>query len=748
MLHQSAQQATAELVEQEAPAASLDWLVWALGTPDGGPPNIAEHLSQEKLAEIGAKVIDEYEVDVQSRSKWWKRTEAALVLATQDPEEKTRKGWDQPANVVYPLITTAAMQFAARAYGAIVAGRDVAKGQVVGSDEGQPAMVPDPMTGQPVPAVDQEGNVLQWRVPPGAKQARADRIGKHLSWQLTDEMEEWEEETDRLLHILPIVGVCFRKVYWSRELQRNCSHLVTPDKLVVNYWAKSLETAPRITEEIKLYPLEITERVRSGAFFVRKDALGKAEPPFGRPQDAANDDDAPHLFLEQHRRWDLDEDGYPEPYIVTVHKETSTVVRITACWEQEGVKLDPGTGRVLRVEPVRYYVKYGFIPAPDGSFYEIGFGTLLKPHNETINTTLNQLFDAGTRQNLGGGFIGGGIDVGDDRQGGVVRFGVGVYKRVRTTGQDLRANIVDLPHPGPSPVLFQLLGVLIDSGKDIAAVKDVLTGDMPQANTPATTTLAMIEQGLKVFTAIYKRIHRGLKRELGLLRDLNRRYLDPEVYFRVLDEQMAVTLDDYRADDYDVVPVSDPSIVTDMQQMGRAGFLQSMIETGLVDPVEATTRILRAAKIENPDKLLPQPKGPSPVEQLQLEMAHERHTAELDEINARTVLLKAQAVKAIADAEKAEAGLQIDWYRAQVDLLKARMQGAKADGADKGTGGSGGRVAKGAGGGSVPKLPAGPPPPGNGALGAGQPLVGVGPANAAVAAGPVLAALGAGGPLG
>src|SRR5690606_8020597 len=155
---------------------------------------------------------------------------------------------------------------------------------------------------------------IAWKIPPGAKQVRADAIGEHMSWQLLDEMPEWEGETDTLLHVLPIVGCDFRKTYYDPGKGRNCSLRVSAMHLVINYRAKSPEAAPRITDEIQCYPIEIEEMDRAGLWI-------KPEQPYGRSeQGQEGDDDAPHMFLEQHRYLGLDEDDYPEPYIVTVHK--------------------------------------------------------------------------------------------------------------------------------------------------------------------------------------------------------------------------------------------------------------------------------------------------------------------------------------------------------------------------------------------------------------------------------------------
>jgi chaperonin GroES len=601
-------------------------------------PNIADDLDDHKLATIGMTVCREYEIDKGSRSEWEAKMGKAMDLAMQVAESKTFP-WPGAANVKYPLLTTASIQFAARAYPAIVQGQDVVKGKVVGQD------------------VD------------GSKQDRAERIGQHMSYQLLQEMTEWEEDTDKLLHILPIVGCCFRKTYFDPGLGRNCSEMVSAKNLVVNYAAKSLERATRITQVFELYPHEITERMRSGVFL---------EVDLGLAQNSDGDEDGAHEFLEQHRRLDLDEDGYSEPYCVTVHKDTGRVVRIYDRYDTAGVEVDNRTGKVARVEPVHYYTKYSFIPSPDGGFYDIGLGSLLWDINETINSTINRLLDAGTLANTGGGLIGKGLKL----KGGNQSFKPGEWKQVDTGGVNIAENMFPLPTPLPSPVLMEMLTFLTDAGREVASVKDVLTGDGMTANMPATTTMAMVEQGLTQFSAIYKRIHRSLGAELKKLYRLNRLYLPPEVYFRVLDDEKAVAQTDYEDESVDIAPVSDPTIITSQQKLAKAQYLMQFMGDPLVDQFELRTRILEAAQIEHIETLLPppQPPQPDPLAEATVALTHAeamKSTQQAMESEAKTAKTWADAINALASAEAEEAGPQLAEYEIELMNLLQQVQGLK-----------------------------------------------------------------------
>lgn len=569
--------------------------------------NIAEDIDDAELEKIGMDVEREYKIDKTSRSDWEDSCKKAMDVALQVRTPKNYP-FERAANIKYPLVTVAALQFGARAYPAIVDGNRIVKAQVLGKDED------------------------------GSKKDRADRVSAHMSYQLLHEMEEWEEDTDVLLHHLPIVGCAFRKVYRSEELRRNKSEMIPAIHLVVNNKIRSLEDAPRITHELFLYPQEIEERQRTGTF-IECDL----PTPVSVEGSDGTDDDAPHMFLEQHRFLDLDEDGYREPYIVTVHKDTCKVVRIVANYT--AADIDHDEKKIRRIPKDAYFVKYSFIPDPKGGFYDIGFGKLLESLSETIDTTINQMLDAGHLQNAGGGFIGSGVRL----KKGEIRLSPGKYLSVEAGGNDLKNAIYNFEHPGPSAVLFNLLGMMVDAARDITAVKDILTGDTGDKGVQtATTTLALIEQGLKVFTAIYKRIYRALKDEFALLFKLNARYLEQEQYFTFLDEEMAVSKDDYDTKSLDIVPVADPKMVTDMQRMSRAQIVLQTMEI-VPNKVEALRYVYETVGLEKAliEKLVPEQQGPSPAEQLLVE----EKLAQVEGIKAKTMETAAKADKLNAEVE-------------------------------------------------------------------------------------------------
>jgi chaperonin GroES len=616
-------------------------------------------IDEDELRRIGSRCKHEYSIDYNSCGDWRDKYQEYLDFALQIAEEKTYP-WPQASNIIFPLLTTASIQFAARAYPTIIGGPLVVKGIVVGTDHGNPQI--DPNTGQQ--AQGPQGPV--WITAPGIKRIRANHIAKHMSWQLLSEQREWESDTDKLLHLLPIVGCVFRKSYFDPSIGRNCSDLIPADKLIVNYHAKSFETAPRLTEEILLYPFEVEELIRSGVF------VDQTYPRGGDDTDSrhsAGDDDAPIEFLEQHRRLDLDNDGYAEPYIVTIHKSTAKVARITARYDPEGVIFSQRTQKIVKIVPVQYYTKYDFLPSPDGGIYGTGFGRLLSPINAAINTTLNQLIDAGHLQIRGGGFIGKGLSM----HTGNVRFQMGEYKAVNVTGGVLRDNLVPLTFPGPSPVLFQLLGLLIDAGKEVASVKDVLSGDISASNVPATTTMALIEQGLKVFSSIYKRIYRSLTTEFEKLYRLNRLYLPEMSSYRFGDEWHYIKRSDY--DEYSgVEPVGDPSKVADMQRLARAQFLLQFAGSPNCNATEILTRVFDEAKIPNYEQLLVTNPPPNPaiiakISEVASSAARDR-AAEMKDI--------AMAIQYMAQARKLSDDVHLNWFDQQLESFRLKLDQTNA----------------------------------------------------------------------
>ena len=566
--------------------------------------NIADNLETEQLEKMGQEVYDGYHRDLQSKEAWDHRIDDYVALAAQIVDAKSWP-WPKASNVKYPLLAISAMQFAARAY---------------------PSLIPA------------DGKVVQFRVngadQQGMKAAKADKLAKHMNYQLLEDMCDWEEEVDRLLIQLPVVGCLFKKTYFDPIKKQNISRLVGPKSLVVNYWASSLEGAHRKTEIIPMTKNQVVSMQNAGLYrdVELPDPRSMPEVPskndvHGNQPPSSKDDTTPYVILEQHTYWDLDDDGYQEPYIITIEEQSKQVLRVVARFDSDGVKTN-AKGKVICIEPVEYYTKYGFVPNPDGGFYDIGFGHLLGPINESVNTIVNQLIDAGTLSNLQAGFIGKGLRL----KLGKVEFQPGEWKAVNAVGDDIRKQVFPLPTKEPSEVLFKLLGLLIESGKELASVAEIFTGKMPGQNTPATTTQASIEQGMKVFTAIYKRTYRSLTKEFKKIFRLNSLYDENfEKAQMVLDEP--ITREDYDPKTYDVCPTADPTAVSTTQKALKAEMLMQVVPLGL-NMDEVKRRLLEAQEQPNIEALLMDQQG-QPIQpppdpkmaqmQAQTQMKQEEH---------------------------------------------------------------------------------------------------------------------------
>lgn len=606
--------------------------------------NICELLEEESLAEISQKILTGYEIDEQSREEWKKRNKEAMKLAMQIWEQKNDP-FEKASNVKYPLLSIAAIQFSSRAYPNIVQGFDVVKGKVVGND------------------MD------------GLKSVKAMRVQQHMNYQLMEQMEEWEEETDKLLTVLPIVGCVFKETYFDPVLGRNVSEFIAPNDLVLHYFAKSIETTPRITKKFYLYPNEIEERIRSGLYL----NLDYGTPHTDKNEDerqSSNDEYRPHLFLAQHTFLDLDGDGYFEPYIVTYHYDTQKVVRIVPRFDQDSISFNNDL-KIRYIKADQYFTKFGFLPSPDGSIMDIGFGSLLTPINSTVNTTINQLLDAGTLANSQGGFMGRGINLGRGRGGGVLKMKLNEWLPVPATGDDLRKNFFPLPTKEPSLVLFQLLGFMVNAGEKLSSVTELLMGEQSVQNEPATTSLARIEQGLKIFGAIHKRIFRALRKEFKKLYQLNAKYMQEEEYFNILDGNVPAQAlrSDYDTASCDIMPVANPNEVSDTQKLVKAQILFGLKGQGLND-AEINKRFLEAMQIPDVQMVLNNPEPPQPdpkilIEADKLNLETAKFHFEIEKYVDEQAKIHSEIMKNIATAEATEVGPQLEQYKTQMQGLLA-----------------------------------------------------------------------------
>jgi chaperonin GroES len=618
--------------EDEDQEASLDKLLQGR--------NLAEGMDEDKLRDIGRACKQGFENDLNSRSEWEKDLRDWTNLAMQVRQAKSFP-WVDCSNVQYPILSTAAMQFAARAYPSLVP----SDGKIVKS-------------------------VILGKDPTEEKLNLADRVSTYMSWQIMHDMDEWEEDMDRLLLMLPIAGTVFKKTYWDKAKEKVASRLVLPMNLVVDNWCRSLDEAERISEIIPMTERILKERQLQG-IFLDIDLGSKPTPQLdinkSNTATGMMDSTVPYTLIEQHCFLDLDDDKYGEPYTVTFHRESSKVLSIQSRFRTEDVT--EKEGKLLSIKPLQYYTKFSFVPNPDGSFYAIGFGRLLGPLNEAVNTLINQLIDGGTMSTLQSGFIGKGLRL----RAGTTSFAPGEWKPVNATGDDLRKQIVPLPAKEPSKVLFELMANLVSASKELASVAEIFVGKMPGQNTPATTTMATIEQGMKVFTAVYKRIYRALASEFYKIFELNETYVNPQTYVAVLD--MEVGPKDFDDKSYDICPGADPNAMSQTEKLQKAQGLMELLPLGALDPVKVVKRMLQAQEQPNWEELfandvkqtgaLPPPPPDPKLQEMQMKGALEekkialkgqetQHKMQLEERSQQTQMQMKQQEHAMAMQNKAQ----------------------------------------------------------------------------------------------
>lgn len=641
-----------------------------------GLPNIATELSQDDLDAIGEQCYKGFENDVSSRDAWEQRTDKSLKLALQVVEEKSFP-WPNASNVKFPLVTIASLQYHARAYPSLITSDTPVKCAVIGESK------------------DVE------------RIQRAKRVEQHMSYQIMEQDEAWDSEFDKVLITQPIIGCAFKKTFFDPLKKMVVSENVFARDLVVNYWTKSLDTAQRVSHILYYHQNDIYERVARGLWceldtkLATSPSLSRLELGTDKAQGLtapeATDDTTPIKFIEQHTYLDLDGDGYAEPYIITFRHDSKQVVRILARYTLDNIEYKQDTKgknkKILSIGAESYFTKYPFIPSPDGGFYDLGFGVLLGPLNESINTLINQLIDAGTMANTAGGFLSKGIKI----RGGNTSFAPLEWKHVDTVGDDLRKGIMPLPVREPSQVLFTLLSLLINYGERIGMSVDILSGQNPGQNTPAETSRAMVEHGMKIFSGIFKRTYRSLKEEFRKIYRLNQLYLDDEVeYISGASGSAKVLWQDYNGNAADVRPSADPNIVSDNQRIMQAEAMRAAAKESPGWNLYAVNhRYLEALKVPYIEEVLPDPKGPNAVpppvnpkvqieqlkqqtkkaeQDLQLKLGLMKMMKEAELNQAKISKLEAEAAVLYKEAESADRQHRINEINTAIALHKERRE--------------------------------------------------------------------------
>lgn len=596
---------------------------------------------KQKLMKICNTLCQGIEVDDRSAESWRSQLKEAMDIAKQVLERKSFP-WDGAANIKFPLIAEGAVNFAARVYPEIVPNDDIVSIKVDGQD------------------------------PTGVKYFRSYCVSSFMSHQLASS-PDWKEHIDRLLHVLPVVGTVFTKTYWSSMEKRVCVDLCPPDQIIINHdTTTSLDCARRVTHILSMSINDIISFQRAGLF------NDEVKTEFLRsPEQDSQDDDLEVELYECHCWLDLDEDGYKEPYIVTLHKASMQILRIVSRARPSSIKKND-KGEIIKIEAINQFQDYHFIRSPDGGFFSLGFGQFLLPLNKAINSLLNMLLDAGTLSVTQGGFLGKGLRL----KGGDMRFRPFEWKVVEgSTGTDLKTQVFPFPVREPSGTLLNLLMMLTDIGKTMISSTEAMKGEGSGTNVAASTMSAMIEQGSTVYKAINKRFYESQTKAFKKIYELNYYHLTDKEYQGVLDIPQDKELpqpkvkEDFNLDNNDIRPVADPLLSSMAQKLQKAQVLMSL---RTVDPRAVDFYLLRTLQFSQEEIMSflppPDPNAPPPPEAQKL-----LADAQLSQAKAQEIMVTAGLSQQTAGLNQALLQKQVDFHDAQIQESAARAWGIMKD---------------------------------------------------------------------
>jgi len=506
------------------------------------PKDIIKNIDESVIAKLQNDCQKLYEDDSSSCDKWRRDSKKLMEMATMSLQER---GHIQPwqSDIQMPDLINSAIQFNARTYPEYVKDGKICQSKIVGK-------------------VDDD------------KQKRADRVCAHINWQLTEEIEEWPENMDKLLMVLPIVGCVFRVTQWDDNAGRIIDTLAMPDRVTIDNNPNNPDWARRISIDVTVTQNECIAKKMAGVW--RDVEMQASETAQGEKI---------YNIVHMHTLADLDDDEYEEPYILTFCKDDWKLLAITPRFDKDSLVIsydpnNPDDSYLVGINPVRYVTRYVFFFSPDGSALGMGYGHIMKGMVQTRNTCINQLMDAGTRQNLGGGFIKQGVFRDDGLR--VIRPGMFEVVDGQFSNGSMSDAIFPFPAPQAAPTTMEVFSVLGDSISRIAATGDIMSGEGAPANMPAASVLAIIEQGKTGQKAILKRINQALSHELAIIYRLNKAYLTDQKYFSVGDfDEKVVARKDYDTSDFDIVPVADPMYSTRIERLMR---IQAAMQAGIVSP--------------------------------------------------------------------------------------------------------------------------------------------------------------------
>jgi len=544
--------------------------------------NLAEYLDDAYLGEISSDLRASFEDDMESRSEWEETYTQGLDQLGVKYDERTQP-FQGASGVTHPLIAESVTQFQAQAYKELLPSGGPVKTQVLGLQD-------------------------------AAREEQASRVKDFMNYQIMEVMEEFDPDMDQLLFYLPLSGSTFKKVYFDEARQRAVSKFIPAQDLVVPYAASDLATASRVTHVLRMDGNEIRKMQLAGfyrdvelsAYDHENEVHQKVDDLQGTSRTYS---DEVYTVLEMHVDLDIEgfedmaPDGEPTgvaiPYIVTLDEGSGQILSVRRNFEEGG-----GIAKKQQ-----YFVHYKFMPGL--GFYGFGLIHMIGGLGRAATSILRQLIDAGTLANLPAGFKARGVRVRNDDE----PLQPGEWRDIDAPGGNIRDAIIPLPYKEPSATLAQLLGALIEGGRRFVSLADQQTGD-GNAAAPVGTTVAMLERGMKVMSAIHKRLHYAQRQEFRVLARIFRDNMPAEGYpYDVVGGDRMIMAEDFDGR-VDVIPVSDPNIFSMAQRVTLA---QTQLQLAQSNPQlhnlnAAYRRMYQALEVQNIDEILPPPPQPQPLD--------------------------------------------------------------------------------------------------------------------------------------
>ena len=498
--------------------------------------NLAEDMPERELSRIAGELLGEYDANKASRQEWEDAYANGLELLGFNYEERSQP-FRGASGVTHPLLAEAATQFQAQAFNELLPASGPVRTAIVGAETRD-------------------------------RQQQSQRVRQFMNYYITNVMEEYTQELDQMLFYLPLAGSTFKKVYFDENLGRAVSKFVPAEHLVVPYETSDLETCPNITQTLRISLNELRKK-QIGGFYIDIPVI-----PAQGDSDSVTDEinridglspsqiDYDCTLLECHVDLDLEgyeevgEDGEPTgikvPYVVTISQDNGQILSIRRNYREEDDKKSK----------IQYFVHYKFLPG--FGFYGLGLIHTIGGLSRTATAALRQLIDAGTLSNLPAGFKARGLRIRDDDD----PLQPGEFRDVDAPGGAIRDSLMPLPFKGPDQTLFQLLGFVVDAGRRFATITDMKVGDGNQ-QAAVGTTIAMLEQGSRVMSAVHKRLHYAMRLEFKILSRVMSESLPAEYPYAVEGADSSIKAADFD-DRVDVVPVSDPNVFSQAQRIALA----------------------------------------------------------------------------------------------------------------------------------------------------------------------------------